>query len=423
MAKQKKGKRGRTNAKPGSTTDVPIILKRFLKTYENHCAEVQSIVSPTIKQNIQLCIENERIMTKIMLTFPEDSLGETIPKSVQPLLMTIRDERYMLGKELCIWNVVLNNQDIADLYPTHACLTTSTTQRNWVPKFPCPVSIILEKRGRTYYPFSHLELLDCGIDAWSLERLGKAVNFSSLTSLNLDYNEFGEEGVRGLLNALEGNNHVVSLSLCYCKLGPGSGSLLAALVTKSAIRDLYVNGNELQSEGAIALVTEMAEYAENMASAKQSQHVEELGRQSYSAPSRLETRTGSAMKKKKKKKGKKRKIAKPPEIGPWLEKLHLADNAIDGCGKAGITSPLKFTHVLCQLIRFSDHLTELDLDDNGIGELCGKLVLDALKERKEAKLACLKVKVTSQMSADTFASILKNTKKLASKKKRKKKKK
>ncbi|XP_066565733.1 uncharacterized protein LOC136753490 isoform X2 [Amia ocellicauda] len=399
MAKQKKGKRGRTNAKPGSTTDVPIILKRFLKTYENHCAEVQSIVSPTIKQNIQLCIENERIMTKIMLTFPEDSLGETIPKSVQPLLMTIRDERYMLGKELCIWNVVLNNQDIADL------------------------SIILEKRGRTYYPFSHLELLDCGIDAWSLERLGKAVNFSSLTSLNLDYNEFGEEGVRGLLNALEGNNHVVSLSLCYCKLGPGSGSLLAALVTKSAIRDLYVNGNELQSEGAIALVTEMAEYAENMASAKQSQHVEELGRQSYSAPSRLETRTGSAMKKKKKKKGKKRKIAKPPEIGPWLEKLHLADNAIDGCGKAGITSPLKFTHVLCQLIRFSDHLTELDLDDNGIGELCGKLVLDALKERKEAKLACLKVKVTSQMSADTFASILKNTKKLASKKKRKKKKK
>ncbi|XP_069053560.1 uncharacterized protein [Lepisosteus oculatus] len=391
MAKKKKGKGTRTNAKQGSVTDVPIILRRFLRTYENHCAQARSSVSPTIKQSTLRCIENEKIMTKITLAFPEYKAADAPPKSLQPLLMTIRDERYMLGKQLCVWDVTLNNQDIADL------------------------SIILEKRGRTVYPFTHLELLDCGLDVWSMERLGKAVNLSSLTSLNLDYNTFGEEGVQGLLHGLAGNNQVVSLSLCYCHLGPGSGSLLAALVTKSAIRDLYVNGNELQSEGSADLVREMAEYAENVALGQRA----DVATVSSNVESKSTTRPETSVKKKKKAKGKKSKIAKPPEIGPWLAKLHLADNGIDDNGKEGITGPLKFAQVLCQLIKFSGHFIELDLDDNSIGELCGKLILETLKERKEAKLPCLKINVTAQMSEDTFGGIFKNTKKLKSTKRKK----
>ncbi|XP_058846247.1 uncharacterized protein LOC117423219 isoform X2 [Acipenser ruthenus] len=403
MATKRKEKKGRANAKKGgSTTDVPVLLRRFMKTYEKHCIQTQSSVSTTIKQNLLWCIEQDKIMTKMVLSCPESCDEDAPPVCLRPLLMTIRDERYMFGKELCAWHITLNNQDIADL------------------------SIVLELRGRSSCPFTHLELLDCGIDAWSVERLGKAICFSSLASLNLDYNEFGEEGVKGLLNGLAGNNQIVSLSLCYCNLRPSSGSLLGAFITQSAIRDLYVNGNELQCEGALDLIRQIAEYAENEAMKKLSeQHLKEPDTEVANLNMESEristTGLGSSIKKMKgKKKGKKKKKTKPPEIGPWLEKLHLADNGIDGNGEEGRTSPLTFTAMLCRIIKFSDHLTEIDLDDNCPGELCGKLILEALKERKEAKLTGLKVKVTAQISADTFSGILKNSKKLKSRKKRKK---
>uniref|UniRef100_H2ZXJ8 Uncharacterized protein n=1 Tax=Latimeria chalumnae TaxID=7897 RepID=H2ZXJ8_LATCH len=156
--KKKKGK-----SKKGSLPDVAILLKKFMKTYEKHCAQAQSSVSPTIKQGLQKCIEREEPFRRIILTCPEVVSEVSPPAHFKPLLMTIRDERYMLGKELCIWNIPLNNQDIADL------------------------SIVLELRGRTVYPFSKLELMDCAIDVWSVERLGKATSFSNLTIIVLDY--------------------------------------------------------------------------------------------------------------------------------------------------------------------------------------------------------------------------------------------
>ncbi|XP_041119860.1 uncharacterized protein LOC121323125 [Polyodon spathula] len=400
MARKKE--KGRANAKKGgSTTDVAVLLKKFMKTYEKHCIQTQSSVSTTIKQNLLRCIEQDKIMTKMVLSCPESCAEDAPPVCLRPLLMTIRDERYMLGKELCAWNITLNNQDIANL------------------------SIVLELRGRSSYPFTHLELLGCEIDAWSVERLGKAICFSSLAVVNLDYNEFGDEGVKGLLNGLEGNNQLVSLSLCYCKLGPSSGSLLGAFITQSAIRDLYVNGNELQCEGALDLIRQIAEYAENEAIKKLSeQHLKEPDTEVANLNMESErisiAGSGSSIKNMKRKKKGKKKKTKPPEIGPWLEKLHLADNGIDGNGEEGRTSPLTFTAMLCRIIKFSDHLMEIDLDDNCTGELCGKLILEALKERKEAKLTGLKVKVTAQISADTFSAILKNSKKLKSRKKRKK---
>ncbi|XP_051874196.1 uncharacterized protein LOC127571653 [Pristis pectinata] len=84
---------------------------------------------------------------------------------------------------------------------------------------------------------------------------------------------------------------------------------------------------------------------------------------------------------------------------------------------------MTFAEMLCQLIKFSDHLTELHLDGNCLGELCGKEILDALKERKEAKLQDLNIEVSAQMNADTFSNILKNAKKRKKTKRKKKKKK
>ncbi|KAI1893827.1 hypothetical protein AGOR_G00127680 [Albula goreensis] len=137
----------------------------------------------------------------------------------------------------------------------------------------------------------------------------------------------------------------------------------------------------------------------------------------------LRSRTASSGRSKAKSRGRKKKVkatVTPTEIEPWLEKLHLSDNAIDTFGPGNAPGVLSFAHRIYSLIKFSTHLTELDLSDNHIGDQAGKVLLEALQERREAEMAALKIKVTTQMSADTFAAILKNSKGLKSVKKRKK---
>lgn len=50
-----------------------------------------------------------------------------------------------------------------------------------------PQCLLLESKGRTVYPLTTLELLDCRLDHWALARLGTAVALSSITTLSLDY--------------------------------------------------------------------------------------------------------------------------------------------------------------------------------------------------------------------------------------------
>ncbi|XP_007893444.2 uncharacterized protein LOC103179809 isoform X2 [Callorhinchus milii] len=360
--KKKKQKTGKRNS-----AVVSGILQKFLNTYKRNCAQSLCTTSPKLRQDLRRCIEKGAILTKLIVARPEVSEDDSLPVSLKPLLMTIREERYMHGKELCVWDVPLTNQDIAEL------------------------AIIIELHGRTSYPFSKVELMDCGIDAWSVERFGKAVNFSVLICIVLDYNEIAIDGLRGLCHGLEGNTRLLTLSMCYCNLGPASGPLLGNLVTKTAIRDVFLDGNDLQCEGASKLIEPIAQQAGTEAQSKVN-------------------------------KGK-RSRKELPEVASWVSKLHLADNGIDGRGKDGNIAPMQFTQMVCQLIRFSNHLTELDLDDNCLGELCGKELLNALKERKEAKMPSLKIKVTAQMNADTFSKIVKCNRKLKKVKKKKKRKK
>ncbi|KAJ8256880.1 hypothetical protein COCON_G00190320 [Conger conger] len=369
-------------------SDITASLSQFLSSYERRCVESGSCVSPSVRRDAQRCIEKGKSLTKLTLIFPENTPGVHLSSSLWPLLQAVRDTRYTHGHELTVWDSSPRDQDIADL-----CL-------------------LLEKRGRTVYPFRKLELLDCRLDVWSLGRLGRAGKLSFLTSLCLDYTPVGEEGVRALLSGLEGDNHVLSLSLCYCSLGPSSGTLLGALVSTTAVRDLYVNGNDLQCEGAEELVTVLVEYEDRMA-------LEKPTDTAMSSPPR--SRTPSSQGKKKKRKGKKRKsVTRPPEIAPWLEKLHLSDNGIDTFSPGRTVTAMTFTLTLCSLIKISTHLAELDLSENHIGDENGELLLEALQERKEGKMAMLKVLVSTQMSAGTFAAILKFSKKLKSVKKKKK---
>ncbi|XP_023605146.1 uncharacterized protein LOC102418932 [Myotis lucifugus] len=125
--------------------------------------------------------------------------------------------------------------------------------------------------------------------------------------------------------------------------------------------------------------------------------------------------------KKKRKKGIKKKIKGLTEAGPWLVKLYLADNGIDGKGKDGENSLLEFTQILTRLIKYSAHLRELDLGNNVLGEMAAADILEALRARKTGKLPVLKVTVTPQISSDTFRSIWKSSNKSNVTRKRKKK--
>ncbi|XP_077147319.1 uncharacterized protein LOC143808481 [Ranitomeya variabilis] len=407
---KKKGKGAAVKAVDSSA------LKKFLKRYEHHCGQYQSFVSPTITRAVKKCIQDGSKYVKIILSCPETSSDGSSPVLLRPLLMTIRDERYMLATDLCLWGVPLSNQDVASL------------------------AILLELRGRTSYPFIKLEAIDCGIDVWSMERLGKAVQYSQLTSITLDHNEFQDEGIQSLIRGLEGNVKLVSLSLCYCNLGPPSGAVLGNLLAESAISELYLTGNYLQCSGAVDLITAIAEYVQKKAIEKSPEEASSLAHQILEAqdqsgvhtmisgePAAMENTVTSpdrrSDKRKRKKRGRKKKEKPVPLPGPWVSKLYLANNGIDAGGKEGETGVLEFSQLLSSLIRYSEQLSELDIDDNCLGELPATDILEALTERNQGKLPRLKIKVTAQISPVTFKAILKQSGKMkTSKKKRRRKK-
>ncbi|KAM5165488.1 uncharacterized protein ACMZJ9_007925 [Mantella aurantiaca] len=408
-----KTKKKRTGA--GIKAADTSVLKKFLKRYENHCAQCQSSVSPTITQALKKCIQNGSNYLRIILSCPGNPSDSSALVLLRPLLMTIRDERYMLGTDLCLWGISLSNQDVASL------------------------AILLELNGRTSYPFVKLEAIDCGMDVWSVERLGKALKCSQLTSVTLDYNEFQDEGIQGLVRGLEGNIKVVSLSLCYCKLGPSSGALLGEVLSESAVSELYLTGNYLQCSGAVDLITSIAEHAQGLATEEPPEQPLDLAHQILEAqgqtgiytaisgeheinerPATSPERTTDHKMSKKRGRKRKKKIALPP--GPYVTKLHLADNGIDAMGQEREAGVLEFSQLLSSLIRYSEQLSELDLDNNCLGEIAATDILEALTYRNQGKLPRLKIKVTAQISPMTFKAILKQSKKLkVSKKKRKKK--
>nr|XP_008104425.1 PREDICTED: uncharacterized protein LOC100557548 isoform X1 [Anolis carolinensis] len=412
----KKGIMPKLKGKSKASSDI-YVLEKFLRTYEKHCTMSQTCVSPTIKQSLRQCIANDTLITKFVITDVKTASKNLHPVLLTPLLRTIRDERYQLGKELCIWGIQINPQDIANL------------------------AILLELDGRTIYPFSKLEITHHVLDLWSMERLGVALPYSNLNSLILDYSKCGDNGVSKLICGLEGNRKLLTLSLCYCDLGPQSGSILATLIIQTAICNLFLSGNRLQCLGAAELLKPLSEYAKKLGEEKRSNVLVCSNNTSHytleankdasinskvvhrNTASKLNGSTDTALestRKKKKTKGLKKKCKKC-DFGPWLAKLHLADNAIDGRFKQREENLWEFIRFLTCLIKNSDNLVEVDIDGNAIGEQCAIKILEALKDRKKEEMPHLKIKVTPQISAPTFEHIFMISSKSSPAKKRKKK--
>lgn len=72
-----------------------------------------------------------------------------------------------------------------------------------------------------------------------------------------------------------------------------------------------------------------------------------------------------------------------------------------------------------RILQHSSCFLELDLDDNLIGDLGGRDIMEGLKARKEEDLPGVKVSVTHRMNGDTFDEIVKLGSGLQKKKKKK----
>nr|XP_006819146.1 PREDICTED: uncharacterized protein LOC100369968 [Saccoglossus kowalevskii] len=420
-AKKKGGKKGKGKGKKkkkikGLLESPDELVKRLMKVYTTVCQDKLTAICPGIRKFLKECLDDNKLCVKFILEpIPDYDDSELSNVQLEPLIQALRNERYKYVKEIYVWDIVLQHTDVASL-----------------------VSI---KFG---YKCILLFYRSCNL-------------FSTLTVLCFDYNEFGDEGVYGIAKGLKNNRTLLSLSLCYCDLGITSGKLLGDTVATTALRELYLNGNNLESEGAvelIKLVTDNAkvehyerEEAARLKSEEAAQvaldekaklmtlvnsgsdKISESGgekedetksEKSGSAKSRKGGLTGKKKKKKGKKKKKKKEPPPPPAVGPWLHKLHLADNGIDAYSKGSTFAPVICMNLFKELIMHSDCLKELDLDDNLIGDLGGKEILEGLQQRKEFGLNSMKVSVTHRMMLpDTFSSIIKLGAGLKKKKKKK----
>ncbi|CAH3158736.1 unnamed protein product [Pocillopora meandrina] len=322
---------GKKSAKKGlkGLQSIADLLKSVRHQYEVKCKDFNSYVHPDVKKLINQYAESNSLLAKFILTpGPTDE----IPVKVSPLVAAIRSNRYVHVKEIYIWDVPMKHEDIATL------------------------ALLLEQ---SIYPIQYLELLECGINSYGVDRLARSICMSNLTALVLDYNKFGDSGCSGLCRGLYGNKTLLRLSLCYCNLGSQSGELLGKTISNTAI----------------------------------------------SARSQMSSTGKIGKKGKKKKSARKKRASSPPPVGPWIQKLHLLNNGIDAYGLGSTLGPVMCMKMFRKLITHSESLQELDLDDNAIGDLGGREILEALMDRKEGGLNAMKINVSHRINSSTFAAI------------------
>lgn len=73
---------------------------------------------------------------------------EVLPVKVPPLLAAIRSTRYVYVKEMYVWDVPMAHEDVAS------------------------IAIFLEQ---PMYPVTYLELMDCYINSYAIERFSRYV--------------------------------------------------------------------------------------------------------------------------------------------------------------------------------------------------------------------------------------------------------
>jgi len=387
--------------------NASIQVKQLLNAYENHCTATKTTVDNHLKEQLKTSIAAEKYPVNFVLH--GEVLDDSLPVvSIVPLVKGLRSCTYKNIKELYLWKLTIPYEDVVLL------------------------SAYLEQPS---YNIEYLELLECNIDAYTLKRFAQCFQTNkSVKSLVFDHTVLREEGLSSLCTGLKESTSLVKLSLCYCMLGMNSGRILGKLIANTSISELYIDGNSFECHGLIDLIQVVADHAEYEAIQRnekpspiatainttimddETKLVMGLSQlePALSLPSQNSSETtadkmlNEKSVKKKKKKGKRGKSATiiPPKVGPWLSILHIANNSIDQLSQQSDLTPYEAVKVLNHWIVNSTDLVEINIEDNLIGELGAREILDALEERKKAGLKDIYVKVSHQINSSLFQKIV-----------------
>ncbi|CAD5122086.1 DgyrCDS10536 [Dimorphilus gyrociliatus] len=412
-----KGKKGGKKKKKNEALTKKILstIISYWRRYESHCNKTNTCPAPSLKAIMNKCKEDESYMTKFILEpKPVQTIEDPIVQ-LEPVMNALREERYTNIKALYVWSLTLRYIDAV------------------------AVGQVLDKM---IYPIKHLEFIDNLMTSEQVGRISQSFeNNLFLSTLVFDYNEFRDEGCKKLCDGLALSKTIISVSLCFCDLTSISGKYLARASAHSSVRELYLDGNLLQCHGVQDLIEPFVVQAKKEAFNREEEErkkkeleQEEIKKAEEERRRRLDdlnyvppqpvadtVPVEEKEKKKKKKKKKSKQPPPPPLVGPWIHKLHIADNGIDGLEGQDKMAPVECMQQLRELISTSKCLEEIDLHDNLIGDLAGREICFGLEIRKEEKLPNMKLRTTHRLTADTFTLIKKLGAGLQKKKKKKRK--
>ncbi|KAF8568180.1 Leucine rich repeat ribonuclease inhibitor subtype [Paragonimus westermani] len=415
-------------SKKTAETAMARSMKELLKDYEIRAERYETTVSNSIRKQIKKALDDDQLLTRFLVD-PQDRRpveywdDEKLIKALQgdpdesahkrkkvkqkhmkedkplvkvlPLIDAIRARRYTHIQEFYVWDCHMENDDSVAL-----------------------AGII----SRGCYPITRVELIDCFLDNKSISILVNAVAASkTMKELCLDFNDIGEKGCRILCAGLSKARFLMHLSLCYCGLTKQCGFWIGNLVVETTIRELLLDGNPLEAEGVIALLSQLSEAAES----EGFERVEEIKRKQQAledmkraARINLDRETvdlnvsaeevngtspvNSPTGRKRGKRGKRGGKPEPPSAGPQISVLKLADTGINHMGRGGNFAPVRCMQLLKSIISHSKDLQEIDLFANEIGDLGARQILEGLIARKDAKLPQIGVRMGHRINQDTF---------------------
>ncbi|KAH8871284.1 Nalp (Nacht leucine rich repeat and pyrin domain containing) [Schistosoma japonicum] len=243
------------------------LLKELLKDYEQRAAYYKTTVCNSVKSCFRKAIEDDQPVTRLLVDpqdrkiveyWADNKLVYAFKKSeddtsrrkdvrskqlkddkplvkLLPLVEAIRAKRYTLLQEILVWDCYIENDDMIALTG-------------------------LFDKG--CYLITRVEFINCFLDVKSIGLLAANITQSkTLRELCLDFNDIGERGCHILCDGLVKSQCLVYLSLCFCGLTKQCGLWLGNVIAETAVRELILDGNFLEAEGTIDLLSRISDAA------------------------------------------------------------------------------------------------------------------------------------------------------------------
>ncbi|CAH8521307.1 unnamed protein product [Schistosoma turkestanicum] len=409
-------------------TEISKLTKDLLKDYEQRANHYEVASCNSVKLCFKKAADDNQYLTRLLID-PQDHKTVdywiddklTVDKSailqakdienkqlkekrlvkILPLIETIRAKRYTAIQEIDVWDCHIENDDMIAL-----------TQ--------------LVNKG--CYLITRIELINCFLNTKCIHLLAVNIALSKiLRELCLDFNEIGEQGCHALCDGLIKNRYLIYLSLRFCGLTKQCGVWLGDIIAETAIRQLILDGNSLEAEGTIALLSQISDAAEKegheraeeirkkQLAAEESENKDRAvlnnptavaeGENANAGPAPQSSPPKASSKNKGGKKDKNQPLV--PPSGPQISVLKLADNAINHYGEGGNITTVKCMQIIKSIISYSKDLEEIDLFANDIGDLAARQILEGLLCRKDAKLPKIGVRLGHRINQDTFDKVQK----------------